>query len=137
MGYSPWVAKESDPTERLTHIHYFPACLCLVLRSCPTRCDPWTVAHRALCLWDFSEKNTGAGCHFLFPNQRSNLYLLCLCIVADSLLAKPAGKPHCFPRDTKENDYPLSGWKQQKFFFACSPGGQKSKMKVPVGLCAH
>ena len=40
MGYSPWVAKESDPTERLTHTHYFPACLCLVLRSCPTLLRP-------------------------------------------------------------------------------------------------
>ena len=36
MGYSPQVTKESDLTERLTHTHYFPACVCLVLQSCPT-----------------------------------------------------------------------------------------------------
>ena len=37
---------------------------------------------RLLCPWDFSGKNTGVGCHALlqgiFPNQGSNLHLLCL-----------------------------------------------------------
>ena len=37
---------------------------------------------RLLCPWDFPGKNTGVGCHFLiqgiFPNQGSNLSLLCL-----------------------------------------------------------
>ena len=35
---------------------------------------------RLLCLWDFSGKNTGVGCHFLlqeiFPTQELNLHLL-------------------------------------------------------------
>ena len=26
---------------------------------------PWTVAHQALCPWNFPSKNTGVGCHFL------------------------------------------------------------------------
>ena len=26
---------------------------------------PWTVAHQALCPWDFLGKTTGVGCHFL------------------------------------------------------------------------
>ena len=40
---------------------------------------PWTVAHQALCWWDFPCKNTRVGCHSLlqgiFPTQRSNLGL--------------------------------------------------------------
>ena len=35
---------------------------------------------KLLCLWNFSGKNTGVGCHFLlqeiFPTQESNLRLL-------------------------------------------------------------
>ena len=42
---------------------------------------PWTTA-RFLCPWDFPGKNTGVGWDFLlqriFPNQESNLCLLCL-----------------------------------------------------------
>ena len=37
---------------------------------------------RLLCPWDFPDKNTGVGCHFLFqgifPTQGSNPRLLCL-----------------------------------------------------------
>jgi len=47
--------------------------MCLVAQSCPTVCDPWTVAVRHLCLWDFPGKNTGVGSHSLlqgiFPIQ--------------------------------------------------------------------
>ena len=51
-----------------------------VTQSCPTLCDPRTVVHRDLCPWNFSGRNTGAGCHFLlqgiFPTQGSNLCFL-------------------------------------------------------------
>ena len=37
---------------------------------------------RLLCPWDFPDKNTGVGCHFLlqgiFPTQELNRHLLCL-----------------------------------------------------------
>ena len=40
---------------------------------------PWTLPARLLCLWDFSDKNTGVGCHFLLqgivPSQGLNLHL--------------------------------------------------------------
>ena len=58
---------------------------------------PWTVALQApLSMpWDFPGKNTGVGCHFLFPGifptQGSNL-----CVLhwqADSLPLAPPGKP--------------------------------------------
>ena len=45
-------------------------CVCagLVAKSCLT-VTPWTVAHRLLCPWDFSGKNTGAGCHSLLQGN--------------------------------------------------------------------
>ena len=49
-------------------------------QSCPSLCDPWTVAHQAPLPCDFPGKNTGLGCHFLlqgiFLTQRLNLCLL-------------------------------------------------------------
>ena len=43
---------------------------------------PWTVTSRFLCPWNFSDKNTGEGCHFLlqgiFPTPGLNLHLLLL-----------------------------------------------------------
>ena len=44
-----------------------------VTQSCPTLCDPMTVAHQApLSMGDSPGKNTGVGCHALegiFPTQ--------------------------------------------------------------------
>ena len=40
-------------------------CVCVRTQSCLTVWDLWTVAHRLLCSWDFPNKNTGVGCHFL------------------------------------------------------------------------
>ena len=50
---------------------------------------------RFLCPWDFPDKNTGVGCHFLlqgiFMIQRSNPGPPAL--QADPLLTEPPGKP--------------------------------------------
>ena len=53
---------------------------------------------RLLCPWNFPDKNTGVGCHFLFqgifPTQGSNSRLLCpLHWQADSLLLALPVKP--------------------------------------------
>ena len=52
----------------------------LIAKSCPTLGTPWTLPARLLCPWDFSGKNTGVGCYFLFqgifPTQWSNPCLL-------------------------------------------------------------
>ena len=51
------------------------------LQSCLTLCNPvdWVGPARLLCPWDFSGKNTEAGCHFLlqgiYLTQGSNLGL--------------------------------------------------------------
>ena len=60
---------------------------------------PWAVQPaRILCPWDFSGKNTGGGCHFLFQGifltQGLNLRLLCLLHWwVDSLLLPDLGSP--------------------------------------------
>ena len=50
-----------------------------LLQSCPTLCNPMTVAHQAFCPWGSPGKNTGVGCHALlqgiFPTQGSNQHL--------------------------------------------------------------
>ena len=38
-------------------------CACVCTQSCPTLCDPVTVAHLALCPWHSPGQNTGVGCH--------------------------------------------------------------------------
>ena len=68
-----------------------------VTQSCPTLCDPRTIVHKGLCPWNFSGRNTGAGCHFLlqgiFPTQRLNPHLLGLLHwEADSLPLHHLGK---------------------------------------------
>ena len=43
-------------------------------------CNPMDCSPPGFCLWDFSDKNTGVGCHFLLqeilPTQGLNLHLL-------------------------------------------------------------
>ena len=61
-------------------------CDCACMLSCSVVSNSlWPLGlqpARLLCLWDFSGKNTGVGCHIfprgIFPNQRLNLDLLCL-----------------------------------------------------------
>ena len=58
----------------------FPSGAGLVTQSYLTLVTLWTVAHQALCPWDFPGRNTRVGCHFLlqgtFLTQGSNLRLL-------------------------------------------------------------
>ena len=56
-------------------------CCCLVAKLCPTLLQPHGLQPtRLFCLWDFPDKNTEAGCHFLFqgnfPTQGWNPSLL-------------------------------------------------------------
>ena len=58
----------------------FQSC-CLAAKLCPTPWQPRGLQPaRLLCPWDFPDKNTGVGCHFLlqgiFLSQGSNLCLL-------------------------------------------------------------
>ena len=66
---------------------------CLVVQLCPTLCDPMD--------WDFTGKNTGKGCHFLFPGYLPNPGIAltspaCIsCIAGRFFTAEPLGKPMC------------------------------------------
>ena len=65
--------KNLPTTEVLSSVT--PVSACSVAQSCPTLCEPMTVAHQAPPSMDSPSKNTGVGCHFLqgfFPAQGSN-----------------------------------------------------------------
>ena len=57
-----------------------------------------SVVHQAPCPWDFSGKNTGAGCHFLlqgiFLIQGSNLHFLHPALAGRLFTTEPPGKAH-------------------------------------------
>ena len=63
---------------RYIMLHRICICVC-VFSHVQLFVTPWTVAHQALCRWDFPCKNTREGCHSLlqgiFPTQGSNLGL--------------------------------------------------------------
>ena len=71
--------------------------LCLVAQSCPTLCDPmdYTACQAPLCPWASPGKNTGVGCHALFPGDPPNPGIKPRSPVwqVDSLLSEPPGKP--------------------------------------------
>ena len=66
-----------------------------VAQSCPTLCDPWTVACQTPLSMDSPGKNSGVGCHallqWIFPTQGSNPSLPYWQV--DSLSSEPPGKP--------------------------------------------
>ena len=56
------IDKKKENSHPGAHISIFLVtflCCCSVTQSCPAVCDPWTVAHQALCPRDFSGKSTG------------------------------------------------------------------------------
>ena len=60
--------------------YYYNILILLFSHSVILFCTAWTITARLLCPWDFPDKNTGVGCHFLLQGisltQRSNLGLL-------------------------------------------------------------
>ena len=52
----------------------------VVIKSCPTFCDPMDYSSPGSSVWDFPGKNIGVSCHFLlqgiFPTQGLNHLLL-------------------------------------------------------------
>ena len=82
----------------VVHVRSFPRCLacccCLVADLCLTLLKPHGPA-RLLCPWNFPDKNTEVGSHFvlqgIFLTQESNPYLLHW--QADSLLPSHQGSP--------------------------------------------
>ena len=80
----------------------------------PMDCNP-VEPSRLHCPWDFSGKNIGAGCHFLFKviflTQGSNPYLLHLLHwQADSLPLSHWGSPTEVPTDTQTSSKNIKNW---------------------------
>ena len=81
-----WSLPKLMSVELVTMWNRSAATAAKALQSCPTLCAVVFNSLRAheptrlLCLWDFTGKNTGVGCHFLFQGifvtQGSNLGLL-------------------------------------------------------------
>ena len=46
--------------------------LCVCFQSCPTFCDPWTVAHQAPLSMEFSKQEYWSGLSFPFPGDLPN-----------------------------------------------------------------
>ena len=69
--------------------------LCLVAQSCPTLCDPWTVAHRAPLSVGFSRQEYWSGLSCPPPRDLPNpgIEPRSPASQADSLLSEPRGKP--------------------------------------------
>ena len=69
----------------------------LVAKSCPTLCNPWTVASQALYPWDFPGKNTGVGGEWQFPFPGDlpdpGIEPSSVALQADSLPSEPSEKP--------------------------------------------
>ena len=96
---------------------YLLKCACSVAKSCMTFLQPWTLACRLLCPWDFPGKNTGVGCCALlqgiFPTQGSNPCLLCLLHwQADSLPLQHLGNPQCSKQICSEYQLSSGTWQR-------------------------
>ena len=67
---------------RILMTEFYPCLLVCVFKSCLTLCDPMDCSPttRLFCPWNFPDKNTRVGCHFLlqgiFPTQGLNPHLL-------------------------------------------------------------
>ena len=68
-----------------------------VTQSCPTLCNPWTVAHKAPPSMGFSRQEYWSGLPFPSPGDLPDpgIEPRSLALQADALTAEPPGKPGC------------------------------------------
>ena len=85
--------------------------MCSVAQSCLTLCN----SPGSSCLWKFSGKNTGVGCHFPFPEDLPDpriepTSLASLALAGDSLPLAPPGKSETAEKfaETPVPELPLS-----------------------------
>ena len=95
----------------------------LVTQSCPTLCDPWTIAHQAPLSMESPSKDTGVGCHSLLQGDVPDLGIKpkSLALQADSLPCKYPGSPvnqWCFLSPTPDTLAPTFR-SFQPCWFAC------------------
>ena len=70
-----------------------------VAQSCPTLCDPWTVAHQAPLSMGFSRQEYWSGLPFPSPGDLPDpgIEPRSPTLQADALTSAPPGKPPCIP----------------------------------------
>ena len=100
-----------------------PSFVCLVAQ-CPTFCDPMDCSSPSSSARDFSDKNTGAGCHFLsrgLPWLRNWTHISCIACICRQILyhkhqlgSLTLRQPKAFPISarkggTDENKGPRAG----------------------------
>ena len=108
-----------------------------VAQSCPTLCDPWTVAHQAPLSMGFSRKEYWSGLPFPSPGDLPNpgIESGSPTLQADALTSEPPGKPPNVRPDTiklvEENTgKTLFDINCSKVFLNLSPRGIKKKQKT-------
>ena len=71
-------------------------CCCLVAQSCPTLCDPWTVAYHAPLSMVYSRQEYWNGLPFLSPRDLPNpgIEFTSPALAGGFLITQPPGKPH-------------------------------------------
>ena len=63
-----WIIEKARESQRNVYLCFIGYAMCvLVAQLCPTLCDPMDYSPPGSSVhWDFPDKNTGVGCHFLF-----------------------------------------------------------------------
>ena len=105
MGYSPFKPKTPFPTLSTWLSPLF--CLCDIwagegAQSCPTLCNPWTVAYQAPQSMEFSRRAYWSGLPFPSPGDlpEPGIEPRSPTLQADTLPSKPPGKPMVKPGQT-------------------------------------
>ena len=128
---SPWALLEHPNSS--SDSHWVPAPCCLLTKLCLTLCDP----ARLLRLWDFPDKNTGVGCHFLL--QWSSLLRLNSGLLhllhwqANSLLLSYQGSLRPFSQILEKSLAFPGPWDSPQKRAACR-GPSHSLLKPPTAL---
>ena len=79
-------------------LYLIPICIyfyIVKMKSCPSLCDPWTVAHQVPLSMGFSRQEYWSGLPFLSPGDLPNpgIEPRSPALQADTLLSEPPGKP--------------------------------------------
>ena len=82
-----------DGSSKTAWLQSLPLCV-VVVQSCLTRCNPWTVARQAPLSMEFSRQNYWSGLPFPFPGDLPNpgIKPRSLAVQADTLPSEPSGK---------------------------------------------
>ena len=108
---------------------YSESCCCLGVQSCPTLCDPWTVAHQAPLSMGFSRQEYWSGLPFPSPTQsiEAKMTWFTFLGISQASLPKPVLVTWCRPANCffpefrpHLNSVSISSW-IKKFCYSIHP----------------